>query len=159
MCYSHCWNMWAREAQDQSEECWRPHWFGWCWCMLIKHMMMIMMMRMMSISTLRFCWLFLPLWDSVIVLCFAVYYFVSILVLQSSWWERSGSVVECLTRDREAAGSSLTASLRRGSWAIHIYPSLVLVQPRKTRPCLAERLLMGPKESNQTKVIILMGKR
>ena len=23
-------------------------------------------------------------------------------------WERSGSVVECLTRDREAAGSSLT---------------------------------------------------
>ena len=34
--------------------------------------------------------------------------------------------------------------------ARHIYPSLVLVQPRKTRPCLAERLLMGRKESNQT---------
>ena len=33
----------------------------------------------------------------------------------------------------------------------HIYPSLVLVQPRKTRPCLTERLLMGHKESNQTK--------
>ena len=32
-----------------------------------------------------------------------------------------------------------------------IYPSLVLVQPRKTRPCLTERLLMGRKESNQTK--------
>ena len=31
-----------------------------------------------------------------------------------------------------------------------IYPSLVLVQPRKTRPCLTERLLMGRKESNQT---------
>ena len=30
------------------------------------------------------------------------------------------------------------------------YPSLVLVQPRKTRPCLTERLLMGRKESNQT---------
>ena len=44
--------------------------------------------------------------------------------------ERSCSVVECLTR--------------------HIYPSLVLVQPRKTRPCLTERLLMGRKESNQT---------
>ena len=27
---------------------------------------------------------------------------------------------------------------------------LVLVQPRKTRPCLTERLLMGRKESNQT---------
>ena len=31
-----------------------------------------------------------------------------------------------------------------------IYPSLVLVQPRKTRPCLTERLLMGLKESNQS---------
>ena len=51
---------------------------------------------------------------------------------------------------RGAAGSSLT-SLRRGPWARHIYPSLVLVQPRKTRPCLTERLLMGRKESNQTK--------
>ena len=28
--------------------------------------------------------------------------------------------------------------------------SLVLVQPRKTRPCLTERLLIGSKESNQT---------
>ena len=32
----------------------------------------------------------------------------------------------------------------------HIYPSLVLVQPRKTRTCSTERLLMGLKESNQT---------
>ena len=30
------------------------------------------------------------------------------------------------------------------------YPSLVLVQPRKTRPCLTEGLFMGRKESNQT---------
>ena len=29
-------------------------------------------------------------------------------------------------------------------------PTLVLVQTRKTRPCLTERLLMGRKESNQT---------
>ena len=28
-------------------------------------------------------------------------------------------------------------------------PSLVLVQPRKTRPYITERLLMGRKESNQ----------
>ena len=40
--------------------------------------------------------------------------------------------------------------LRCGSRARHIYPSLVLVQPRKTLPCLTERLLMGCKESNQT---------
>ena len=30
------------------------------------------------------------------------------------------------------------------------YDILVLIQPRKTRPCLTERLLMGRKESNQT---------
>ena len=34
------------------------------------------------------CWLLLPLFDSVIVLCFVVRYFVSILVLQSSRWGR-----------------------------------------------------------------------
>ena len=33
----------------------------------------------------------------------------------------------------------------------NINPSLVLVQPRKTRPYITERLLMGRKESNQTK--------
>ena len=36
-----------------------------------------------------------------------------------------------------------------------INPSLVLVQPRKTRPFINERLLMGHKESNQTKEIIM----
>ena len=33
----------------------------------------------------------------------------------------------------------------------NINPSLVLVQPRKTRPFITERLLMGRKETNQTK--------
>ena len=33
----------------------------------------------------------------------------------------------------------------------NINHSLVLVQPRKTRPFITERLLMGCKESNQTK--------
>ena len=32
----------------------------------------------------------------------------------------------------------------------NINPSLVLVQPRKARPLITERLLMGRKESNQT---------
>ena len=45
------------------------------------------------------------------------------------------------------------ASLRCGPWARHIYPSLVLVHHRMTCPCLTERLLMGRKESNQTKHI------
>ena len=39
----------------------------------------------------------------------------------------------------------------RDSSDYHYYPSLVLVQPRKTRPFLTEGLLMGRKESNQTK--------
>ena len=54
-------------------------------------------------------------------------------------------MVECLTRDRGAAGSSLT-----GVNVLNINPSLVLVQPRKTHPFITERLLMGRKESNQT---------
>ena len=33
---------------------------------------------------LTFCLLLLPLWESVIVLCFVVRYFMAILVLQSS---------------------------------------------------------------------------
>ena len=37
---------------------------------------------------LAFCLLLLPLWESVIVLCFVVRNFMSILVLQSSWWGR-----------------------------------------------------------------------
>ena len=42
-------------------------------------------------------------------------------------------------------GSSLTRVTAFCPWA-----SLVLVQPRKTRPFITERLLMGRKESNQT---------
>ena len=35
---------------------------------------------------------------------------------------------------------------------------IVLVQPRKTRPCLTERLLMGSKDSNQTnKTLCILG--
>ena len=42
------------------------------------------------------------------------------------------------------------ASLRCGLRARHIYPSLVLVQPRENCLNITERLLMGRKESNQT---------
>ena len=35
----------------------------------------------------------------------------------------------------------------------NINPSSALVQPRKSRPYITERLLMGRKESNQTKQI------
>ena len=62
-------------------------------------------------------------------------------------------MVECLTRDQGAAGShGLTALCVVLEQDTIIYPSLVLVEPRKTCPCLTERLLMGRKKSNQTKV-------
>ena len=64
--------------------------------------------------------------------------------------ERSGSVVECLTRDRRAAGLSPQRRHCVVSLSKNINPSLILVQPRKTRPFITERLLMGRKESNQT---------
>ena len=38
--------------------------------------------------------------------------------------ERSGSVVECLTQDRRATGSSLTGSLRCGTGSTQEDPSL-----------------------------------
>ena len=70
--------------------------------------------------------------------------------------ERSGSMVDCLTRDRRVPGSSLTGVT--ALWSLsktHLSSSLVLVQPRKTRPYITERLLMGLKESNQTNVIVM----
>ena len=72
--------------------------------------------------------------------------------------EHSGSVVDCLTRDRGAAGSSLTGVTALCSLSKTHYPSLVLFQPRKTRPYITERLLMGRKESNQTYKLLKMEK-
>ena len=71
--------------------------------------------------------------------------------LQDGNREHSGSMVVCLTRDRGAAGSSLTGVTALCPWARHINRSLVLVQPRKTCHYITERLLLGRKESNQTK--------
>ena len=51
-------------------------------------------LRLLSVLRQWFCccWLFclllLPLWKSIIVLCFVVSNFMSILVMQSSWWGR-----------------------------------------------------------------------
>ena len=59
-----------------------------------------------------------------------------------STYARFGSaVVERLIRDWGAAGSSLTGFKMLFPWARHIYPCLVLVQPRKTRPDITEKLL------------------
>ena len=44
------------------------------------------------------CLLLLPLWESVIVLCFVVSYFMSILILQSSWWALLNLSSWCLVK-------------------------------------------------------------
>ena len=64
--------------------------------------------------------------------------------------EHSGSVVECLIRDLKATGSSLTLVTALCPRIRHINPSLVLVQPRKTRPYKTDRLLMGHNKSNKS---------
>ena len=56
-------------------------------------------------------------------------------------WEHSGSVVECLTQDWGAAGSSLIGATVLCPWTKDIYPCLVLVQHSKTRPDVTEKLL------------------
>ena len=58
-----------------------------------------------------------------------------------------GSVVECLTQDCGAGGSSRHCVV---SLSKNINPSLVLVQPWKSHPFITEILLMGRKEPNQT---------
>ena len=45
----------------------------------------------MVLLLLTFYLLLLPLWGSVVVLCFDVRYFVSVLVLRSSWWGGGGA--------------------------------------------------------------------
>ena len=58
-------------------------------------------------------------------------------------------MVDSLSRDRNAADSSLTG-VTVVPLSKNINPSLVLVQPRKSRPIITERLLMGRNEPNQT---------
>ena len=58
------------------------------------------------------------------------------------FWEPSCSVLDSRPRVRASQVVSLSKSIN---------PILVLVQPGKTRPYITERLLMGRKESNQTK--------
>ena len=57
---------------------------------------------------------------------------------------RSGRVLDSRPRGRGF-------ELNRRHCVVVLESSLVLAQPRKARPCLTERLLMGGKESNQNK--------
>ena len=57
----------------------------------------------------------------------------------------SGIVLDSKPKGRKFDRRHCVVSLSK-----NINPSLVVVQPRKTRPYITERLLMGRKESNQT---------
>ena len=74
--------------------------------------------------------LLLPGCNNILMFCFCKY-------------EHGGSVVECLTRDLRAVGSSLTVVTALCPRARHVYPCLELVQPRKTRSDVTERFLTG----------------
>ena len=66
--------------------------------------------------------------------------------------ERSGSVVECLTRDRGGCGFEPHRRHCVVSLSKNLNPTLVLDQPRKPRPFITEKLLIEHKESiKQTK--------
>ena len=65
--------------------------------------------------------------------------------------ERSGSVVECLTRDRRAAGSSLTGVTVLWSLSKTHLSQLSTGSTQEDPSRITERLLSGRKESNQTK--------
>ena len=66
-------------------------------------------------------------------------------VMGAQWL--SGRVLDLRPK---GGGFELYRRHRVVSLSKNINPSLVLVQPRKTRPFITERLLMGCKESNQT---------
>ena len=67
--------------------------------------------------------------------------------IQNNNWERSGRVLDSRPRGRglEPHRRHYVVFLSKD-----INPGLELVQPRKIRPFIIERLLMGRKESNQT---------
>ena len=65
--------------------------------------------------------------------------------------ERSGSVVEGLTRDRGATGSSLTGVT--ALWSLSKTHLSQLSTGPTQEDCLTEKLLMGRRASNQTNKI------
>ena len=67
--------------------------------------------------------------------------------INRDFWELSGRALDSRPKGRgfEPHWRHWVVSLSK-----NINPSLVLVQPRKTRPFITERWLSGRKESNQT---------
>ena len=75
----------------------------------------------------------------------------SCVIFWYTWWrEHSDSVVDFLTGDRRATGSSFPGVTVLCPWARHVYLCLVLVQPRKSSPDITKKCWLGRRESNQT---------
>ena len=71
-----------------------------------------------------------------------------------NWYHQQGScgsVVECLTRDRDVACPSFTGGIALCTGARHFILCLVLVQHKKTRPDMAEKMLTGTYRINTNK--------
>ena len=111
-----------------------------------------------SLTCLRVPWLLKSLSFDQPAQATVIYVSHSVALMQSqeikinnSVWERSGSILECLTRDQSkrllvrASPASLFCVLEQD-----INPCLVLVQPRTTRPDITEKCSLGHNESNQS---------
>ena len=72
-------------------------------------------------------------------------WYIHVKIMGAQWLSGRGldSIPRC--RGFEPQRSNCVVSLSK-----NINPSLILVQPRKTRPFITERLLMGRKELDQT---------
>ena len=86
----------------------------------------------------------LPADDSLEISCLICYFFEKVAKWGAQWL--SGRVLDSRPRGRgfKPYWRHCVVSLSK-----NINPSLVLVQPRKTRLFITERLLMGRKESKQ----------
>ena len=96
-----------------------------------------------------FCLVFAMSLCASVYMCFVVTYWE----MGAQWL--SGRVLDLRPKGRgfEPHRGHCVVSLSK-----NINPRLILVQPRKTRPFITERLLMGRKESNQTNKQNLLGK-
>ena len=73
-----------------------------------------------------------------------------VLPQQGSWYHLGLDATKPVLGGSDKAVLKPALQLQKLARKLSIYPSLVLVQPRKTRPCLTEWLLMGRKDSCQT---------
>ena len=82
-------------------------------------------------------------------------------LLNASGWRKGAQWLSGRVLDSRQRGRGFESHRRHCvvSLSKNINPCLALVQPRKTRPFITERLLIGRKESNQRKEKELVGEK